>query len=103
MSAPRCRFARWVDSLLDAQTGNRAGDDQLLDLRGALENGVNLGVAGHALHVFRAVVEHDQCPFQFELAPGTWPENRRRGQSAQLALELMGNPPSISIDIVKMS
>ena len=88
--------------LLHAQTGNRAGDNQLLKIRGA-QDGVNLGVAGHALSVFRAVVEHDQCPFQFELAPGTWPENRRRGQSAQLALELMGNPPSIGIDIVKMS
>ena len=91
-----------MHSLLDAQTGNRAGDNQLLDLQGA-QDGVNLGVAGYALSVFRAVVEHDQCPFQFELAPGTWPENRRRGQSAQLALELMGNPLSISIDIVKMS
>ena len=34
-----------VSGLLDAHTGDRAGDHQLLDLARALEDGVDLGVA----------------------------------------------------------
>src|SRR5918996_269499 len=46
----RARSARATRSrLLDRQTRDRAGDDQPLDLRGALEDRVDLGVAVHAL------------------------------------------------------
>src|ERR1700750_267022 len=38
-----------VSSLFDVEAGDRAGDDQALDLGGALEDGVDLRVAVHAL------------------------------------------------------
>ena len=40
-----------IGFLLDSQTGNRASDDQLLNLRSALEDRVDLGVTVHALNV----------------------------------------------------
>ena len=50
------RRCGWASALLDAQAGNRARNHQLLDLTGALEDGVNFRVAVHALDVVLARV-----------------------------------------------